>query len=109
MWFGLFQGEAQIFRDGKITVLKQAGSPSKQIPKFEVGDTATVALGRSGAQFKAVGSEAFVIGLKRKTAYEVEVDGEEMTEMDTDMTGNLEIPLPPNQETGIRIRERSQM
>jgi len=106
-WFGLFQGEAQIFRDGKITVLKQAVVSSKQVPKFQVGDTATVALGRSGAQFRAVGNEAFIIGLKRKTAYEVEVDGEEMTEMETDKTGNLEISLPPNQETGVRIRERS--
>jgi hypothetical protein len=107
-WFGLFQGEAQVFRDGKITVLRQTPASASQTPKIPIGDTATVVLGRSGVRFKATGDKAFVIGLKPRAAYDVEVDDEEMTETETDAAGTLEISLPKNQETGVKITERTE-
>ena len=105
-WFGLYQGEAQVFRDGHITVLRQIGSPAAQVPKVPVGDTATIVLGRSGARFSGETARVFVIGLKPQRGYDVEVDDEEMAENETDKAGTLEIAMPPDRETAVRIREK---
>lgn len=107
IWFGLYRGEAQVFRDGHITVLRQNAASSKQTPKVEVGETATVVLGRAGATFTATGAELFVIGLRPEHNYDVEVEDEEMIELKTDHSGTLRIRLPHDQETGIRLRDRS--
>ena len=107
-WFGLYQGEAQVFRDGHITVLKQTSASSAQAPAVPVGDTATVVLARPGARLSASNSSLFVIGLKVQHPYDVEVDDEEMTEIETDRAGTLQITLPKEQETGVRFRDRSQ-
>jgi len=104
-WFGLYQGEAQVFRDGHITVLKQTAASSAQTPKVPVGDTAIIVLGRSGVRFSSSLATVFVIGLKPRHNYEVEVDDEEMTDLETDLGGTLQIGVPKDQETGIRIRE----
>ncbi len=107
VWFGLHEGEAQVFRDGHITVLKLT-AVSGEPPKIPVGDTATVVLGRPGAPFKASTPSLFVIGLKPQHDYDVEVDDEEMIELETDRSGTLEITLPKDQESGIRLTDRSQ-
>lgn len=107
-WFGLYQGEAQVFRDGHITVLRQNTSSSDLTPKVPVGDTATIVLGRSGARFSGETARIFVIGLKPERGYEVEVDDEEMAENETDKGGTMEIAMPKERETGVRIRERIQ-
>lgn len=104
-WFGLYQGEAQVFRDGRITVLKQTAASSAQTPKVPVGDTAIIVLGRSGARFSSSIATVFVISLKPRHRYEVEVDDEEMTEIETDLAGTLQIGIPKDMETGVRIRE----
>jgi hypothetical protein len=105
-WFGLYQGEAQVFRDGHITVLRQSGSPQALAPKVAVGDAATIVLGRSGVRFAGETARVFVIGLKPQHAYDVEPDDEEMMETETDKAGTLEIALPPDRETPVRIREK---
>jgi hypothetical protein len=108
VWFGLHDGEAQVFRDGHITVLKQTAASAAQAPKVPVGDTATVVLGRPGLLFRASTASLFVIGLKPQHDYDVEVDDEEMIELETDHAGTLEIVLPKDQESGVRLTDRSQ-
>ena len=105
-WFGLYQGEAQVFRDGRITVLRQNPSSSQLTPKVPIGDTATILLGKSGSHFSGETARIFVIGLKPARGYEVEVDDEEMAEAETDKAGTMEIGLPKEKETAVRIRER---
>ena len=104
-WFGLYQGEAQVFRDGRITVLKQNAASSAQTPKVPVGDTAIIVLGKTGARFSSAVANVFVIGLKQHHQYEVEVDDEEMNEYQTDVVGTMLIGVPKEQESGVRIRE----
>ena len=103
-WFGLYQGEAQVFRDGRITVLRQNPSSSAQTPKVPVGETAVVVLGRPGARFSSSVANVFVIGLKPHQNYEIEVDDEEMNEFETDLAGTLQIAVPREMESGVRIR-----
>ncbi len=107
VWFGLHEGESQVFRDGHITVLKMTAASSAQSPKVGVGDTATVVLGRPGAPFKASTASVYVIGLKPQHPYDVEVDDEEMIELETDRAGTLQITLPKGRESGVRLTERS--
>jgi hypothetical protein len=71
-----------------------------------VGDTATIVLGKSGAHFSGETARVFVIGLKPERGYEVEVDDEEMAENETDKGGTMEIAMPRERETVVRIRER---
>src|SRR5260370_15502693 len=104
VWFGLYQGEAQVFRDGRITVLRQSASSQTLAPKVAVGDAATIVLGRSGVRFTGETTRIFVIGLKPRHGYDVEPDDEEMMETETDKAGTLEIALPPDRETPLRIR-----
>ena len=106
-WFGLYQGEAQVFRNGNITVLTLNKPSASQSPKIPVGDTATVVLGRSGAHFSGATPRVFVIGLKPARSYDVEVDDEEMAENETDKAGTIEILMPRDRETAVRIRERN--
>ncbi len=104
IWFGLYGGEAQVFREGHITVLREnAGSTGK----IAVGDTATVALARAGARLTAPGGALFLLRLDPRRAYDVEVDDEEMAEVETDRAGTLELELPQDRESGIRIHERT--
>ena len=74
---------------------------------MDVGETASVALGRAGTPFTASGAELFIIGLRAEHNYDVEVEDEEMIELKTDHSGTLRIRLPREQETGIRLRDRS--
>src|SRR5258708_39200107 len=64
VWFGLYQGEAQVFRDGRITVLRQSASSQALAPKVAVGGAATIALGRPGGRFTGATPPVFVIGLQ---------------------------------------------
>jgi len=106
LWFGLYQGEAQVFKDGRITVLRENKSSAALTPKVPVGDTATIVLGRSGARFTGDAPRVFVIGLQPAHTYDIEVDDEEMDEYGTDKAGTIEIQLPRDRETPVRIRER---
>jgi hypothetical protein len=108
VWFGLHEGEAQVFREGHITVLKMTASSSAQSPKVDVGDTATVVLGRPGAPFKASTASVYIIGLKPQHPYDVEVDDEEMIELETDHAGTLQVTLPKDRESAVRFTDRSQ-
>ncbi len=104
VWFGLFGGEAQLFREGHITVLRENAASTA---KIAVGDTATVALAHTGAPLTAAGGALFLLKLDPRRAYNVEVDDEEMTEVETDRAGTLELELPRDRESRVRIEERT--
>ena len=104
IWFGLYQGEAQLFRDGKITVLRPParGAPSPQ--PIEVGD-ASVMWGTAPLKFSIEGGTMLVVGLKPQHKYLIEADDEEMREAETDGAGTLVLAYPLDRTAGVRINE----
>jgi hypothetical protein len=50
VWFGIYQGEAQLFREGRVTVLNQKGPLGPKAEGIPVGD-ANVLVGRNPMQF----------------------------------------------------------
>jgi hypothetical protein len=102
VWFGLFRGEAQLFEDGKITVLTGKGPVSAR--PIQVGATNVLA-GRSPMKFR-IGSELlFIVGLKQHQHYLIEVDDEELREEETDSAGTLELHFPAERNAEVRIEE----
>lgn len=102
VWFGLFQGEAQLFQDGKITVLTGKGSPSSR--PIEIGNTSILAA-RHPLKFTIGNQSIFVVGLNPHHRYLIEVDDEEMREEEADAAGTLELRFPPERNAGVRIKE----
>src|SRR5712692_3462882 len=81
-WLGFFDGELQLFENGSVTVLNAqlAAEPMSL-------DTAVVFFGKNAQKFQTIlneDEEVFVLGLKPRCTYNIEVDDEEMTEGDTD-------------------------
>jgi hypothetical protein len=104
VWFGLYQGEAQLFQDGKITVLNQTGLVAGNPKPIAVGD-ASVLLGRSPMRFSVEGGTMLVVGLKARHKYLIETDDEEMRELETDRVGTLVLEYPAERTAGVRIVE----
>jgi len=104
VWFGLYAGEAQLFRDGRITVLNRMGPLPPKPKPISVGD-ASVVLGRSPMQFSMEGGIVLVIGLKAHQKYLVETDDEEMDERETDNVGTLVLEYPAERNAGVHIEE----
>jgi len=112
VWFGIYAGEAQIFREGRVTVLNSKVNPG-QSPKvplgpkaegIQVGD-ASVLVGRSPMQFAMEGGRVLVVSLKPRSKYVVETDDEEMSEFETDGAGTLVLEYPGDWAAGVRIQE----
>jgi hypothetical protein len=105
-WIGFFDGTLQMFSDGQVQVLK-AGSSAKPV---QVGD-AVLMSAPSGDSFKLeLDSEAlFLLGLQPHTSYEVEIDDQEMTELETDAGGTLVVSLPPKVTAGARFRKSTRV
>ena len=102
-WFGYFDGGAEMFADGRLTVVdaRRVAGP------IELGE-AMVALGPGARKFRVkLGEEeaGFIVGLEPRRAYQVEIDDEEMFEAVTDPGGILELDLPHGPEVGVRVRE----
>jgi hypothetical protein len=112
VWFGIYQGEAQLFRDGRVIELNQ--KPNQKLsqnvplaPKAEgipVGDS-SVLVGRNPMQFPMEGGRVLVVGLKPRAKYLVETDDEEMSELETDGAGTLVLEYPGDWAAGVRIQE----
>ncbi len=98
-WFGLYGGEAELFREGRITVVSQGSTAPKPV---EIGDTSVI-FGKAPVQFSTEGGMALVIGLKPQHPYLVETDDEEMREMTTDRAGTLVLDYPSSRTAGVRI------
>jgi hypothetical protein len=102
-WFGYFDGGAEMFADGRLTVV----DARRAMAPIELG-AAVVALGPGARKFRVtLGEEeaGFIVGLEPRRTYQVEIDDEEMFEGVTDPGGILELDLPHGKEVGVRIRE----
>jgi hypothetical protein len=92
-WFGYFGGIMQVFSNGEVKTLK----PESFTKPVEVGSV-TILLGKEGMQFRVDvedGAHYFLLGLPPKTAYDIEVDDEEMYEATSDASGILSLDFAP--------------
>lgn len=98
-WFGDFDGVMQWFSDGRLQ--PPGGGPLSL-------EQAVVCFAKSGNRFTVKLGEdedaVFIVGLTPRKAYEVEVDDEEMSEMETDPGGILELEVTKGKSVGIRLR-----
>ncbi len=102
-WLGTVEGQVQTFRNGRRGLLDTRSAPAP-VALTE----AVVFFAGPGLRFKArlaAEEQAFILGLKPRCRYQVEVDDEEMVEAAADPGGILEVELPPNAATGFRLRE----
>ncbi|MEX2261820.1 MAG: hypothetical protein WD696_07700 [Bryobacteraceae bacterium] len=102
-WVGYADNQLQIFRDGapEIVDLKLRKVPI-ELPE------AVIYAAESARQFKIrldKEQDLFIVGLKPRRRYEVEVDDEEMREELTDLGGILPLTLAKEVEVGVRMRE----
>ncbi|HWB85552.1 MAG TPA: hypothetical protein VG675_15515 [Bryobacteraceae bacterium] len=101
-WFGYFDGVAQLFQNGRGTVLNPRLA-QKPLSLTE----AIILLGQNLGPFQLKLQEdepVFLVGLQPRQTYEVEIDDEEMYEAATDPGGILELELPPGKQVGVRLR-----
>ena len=103
VWLGAFEDVLQVFEEGRITVLDvhQDSEPLNL-------KTATIVFGAQAAKFRIkVEGEGpvFVVGVKPRRTFLVEVDDEEMCEAQSDPGGNMMLDLPHGVEVGVRMRE----
>jgi hypothetical protein len=103
-WFGLYGGEAESFREGRVTIVNLAG-PAPATPKLlELGETSVI-LGRAPFQFSTEGGTEVVIGLKPRHPYLVETDDEELREVSTDSAGTFVLRYSTGRTAGVRLTE----
>jgi hypothetical protein len=100
-WFGYYDGVMQLFQDGKLTNVTPRPEPLSI-------DQAVICFAHSAKQWRVKLGEdeevVFLVGLKPRVTYEVEIDDEEMYEGSADAGGILPLTLIKGKEMGIRIR-----
>jgi len=102
-WLGFFSGELQMFQDGAVSEI----DPRAVAEPLDLG-RAVILFGAHTRKFKvaAAGKEpVFVVGLKPRQDYLIEVDDEELCEQRTDPGGILDLDLPHDTEVGVRLFE----
>ncbi len=111
-WFGFWDGQAQYFRAGQRVQVNLASKPaplelgpirvffSGEATRFQRGWTPPAQEGE-----KPVEEAAFVLGLEPETAYDVEVDLEEIVEMRSDSGGILAFRFDPGRKGQVRLRK----
>lgn len=102
-WLSYNRGEMELFMDGKRSGLQ----PRAIQEPLEIGQNMVV-VGQSPMQLAlnlAEPTRYFLIGLKPKATYEIEVDDEELAEVTTDAGGVLALVFPQSTGTGVRLRE----
>jgi hypothetical protein len=104
VWLGVYQGEAQLFRDGHITVLSHSAGAPGRVKPVPIGEVSVVP-GANPVQFSADSRTFVVLGLKPQRKYAVEIDDEELREAATDPAGTLIIEEPAARATGVRVHE----
>ena len=101
-WLGYFEGELQMFQDGKTTVL------NPQLTEGPLSMTsAVIYFGQNARDFVAVRKDderIFILGLKPKAAYDIEIDDQELAEKVSDPGGILSIHVSADVKTGVRLR-----
>ncbi|HLH19053.1 MAG TPA: hypothetical protein VKX45_17665 [Bryobacteraceae bacterium] len=98
-WFGAFNGRMQFFADGRLQTPPPGPLDLTQ---------AVVCFGQSASRFTVkLGEDAesvFIVGLKPRQTYEVEIDDEEMFEAEADPGGIVELEPPRGKPVGIRLK-----
>jgi hypothetical protein len=82
-------------------------NPQLSLAPIQMGE-ALIMPASSASKFKVTLEEeeaVFIVALKPRQAYEVEVDDEEMREEVTDPGGILSLQLPAKTPVGVRMRE----
>ncbi len=100
-WLGFFSGQLQMFHDGAIKVL----DPNVTADPLDLG-RAVILFGAHTRKFrvKAEGKQpVFVVGLRARQRYLVEVDDEELAEEVSDPGGVVELDMPHEREAGVRL------
>ncbi len=101
VWLGHFEESLQTFQEGRPKRL----SPGKATELIKVGEARVICVGnRDRLRVPRNDGPLFLLGLKPRHAYDVEVDDEEMREEHTDGGGILS--LPAGTGGGIRLRAR---
>ena len=111
IWFGLMDGQAQLFRDGQRLSVKMQSAPGP----IEIG-RARVLFSPAGMKFdiglQPVDEESrqreefvYLLNLKPKGRYDVEVDDEEMYETVADEAGILPLRFPLGRKAGVRVKD----
>jgi len=104
-WLGVFDGETQLFQDGHVTVL----NPQITAGPFPLTE-AIVYFGSGAMKFKVQLDEeeaVFILGLKPRQKYNVELDDREMYEVTADAGGIVQLAVPRKTELGVRVRAAS--
>ncbi|MGD0361287.1 MAG: hypothetical protein ABSC93_10485 [Bryobacteraceae bacterium] len=102
-WLGSFSGALQMFHDGAVTVL----DPHVAAEPLDLG-RALILFGAHTQKFKVeveAKQPVFVVGLKPRANYQIEVDDEELCEGQSDPGGILALDVPHDREVGVRLRE----
>jgi hypothetical protein len=100
-WLGYFDGQLQMFRDGKVQTLK-AGAVTDPV---RVGEAIILtARETETGRFRADEEAVFILKLAPKARYTVEIDDQELREEETDTGGTLVLSLPDGVATGIRVK-----
>ena len=102
-WVGFFDGHLQLFRDGRIVVLRVGAA----IDPVQVGDSTFMSVtNKDAAKFQVNSPETFVLGLAQHSTYDVEIDDEELSEWETDNGGTLVLKLPEGTDSAVRVKRR---
>jgi hypothetical protein len=103
-WFGYFEGTMQLFEDGKAA----APTPRQMTAPLSLTE-AVIGFAQTSKQFRLKLDEeqgVFILGLRPKATYQIEIDDEEIFEAETDAAGILALlDVPRQREVGVRIRE----
>lgn len=103
MWLSYAGGQIELFMDGRRSGLK----PVALKEALPIGDH-LVMLGDKEMQFTLnlpSATRYFLLGLKPRTWYELEVDDEELRDERTDAGGILVLNFPASAGVGVQLRE----
>lgn len=103
LWFGIVNGQLQLFANGNITLI----NPKLKQQPIEIG-ASRIVLASTPLRFEIRSEEAaatFVVGLKPRTRYKIEVDDEELTDDVADPAGTLSLSPAAGTKAGVRITE----
>lgn len=101
MWFGLVNGEMQLFDQGKITVL----NPALNAAPLRIGP-ALIAPAGSMLRYSVDENEPvtlFVVGLKRNSEFAVTVSDQDVRRLTTDPAGTLAVEFKEPVKAEIRL------
>ena len=103
-WFGHFDGTMQLFSEGRVTNL----NPQLVSAPMSLGE-AVVCFANGRRRFEVKLDEedvVFLVGLKPRGVYQVEVDDEEVNELAADRGGILALTdVPRGRPIGIRLKD----